>query len=1152
MDKYEYNLKYDQIKSLCAEESYESAAEIADSINWNKVKNANALVKVGEVYENVGRLEDARDILLMAYDRSPIGRMIIYRLAEVAIKMEDYESALEYYEEFVKIAPHDTLKYVLKYNIKKAQGAPYEELIPILEEFKDQEYMEEWAYELAYLYHKCSMVDRCIEACDELILWFGDGPYVERALELKMLYQPLNKMQEKKYRRFKMEREKIENYGWDKSLLEEEEAAETQVEVPPIVEDTSEKLDTVNIRLDIVRGMQKIKDATDTKVIEDTLSGIRKIVDDIPYLKMVLDEEDNEKSKETKETNKEIDSLLKTNFHELLGEDDDGQMTMMVSGEDYLDDQVSGQMSIQDILDDWEKTRKAAETALHGADQMKLESEKARALEEAGVIMDRLNNVIPKLDAGISPKKLLEDEYLAGTKEEILAESQKIAMRKPAVSKSDSDEASDENVLDKVEMESNDFSDDEPVVKPVVKPEPEEEPENGLMAALHSGIRTVKGNSKRNNFNLVDRLKATVDSDDSEERRTIPGVIPVTASVQGSVAIQEEKIPEELLEDVPLEDALEEETEDKKPEENRKSDAFHQMTEEEVAREELGAIQKNLADAEAELFQRQVSITDFVVDDSDSEEFTEYISLGSDDSVSRVNERIITQVEPEDDVKIYKMGDVFSGTADDFNKAIISGAIGDFEEETEPEEIKVEPEEIKSEEIRLEESPEADMEVNLEEQLGADSVATIREMYAAQENQIPEELREPEEVPEDVSELFAESAGMKLEGYEAEAEYGEVPEMVSAEIPEENPLGDMEEDSQQDDLEPDLLNMDYVSHMDDISRRIDAQMSHVEALVSQAQIDMGIVQKKIEAEPDFEEQIVSQVMMDSEEEEEEKPKAKPKKEEKRGFGTTRVLPFKEVAYYDGAELTKEQKEIFKYFVPIQGMEFQLSKAIEGVTDRLESNSSAISGNLVIVGDKGCGKTELATCFIKALQSNKGNLAGKIGKIDADSLNTSDIKSTLDKIKGGCLIIEKAGELNKNTTKLIGIELAKDFSGTLIILEDSSKKIRRLFGEDRAFSTMFTEKISIPIFTNDELVAFAREYARELGYKIDELAVLALYNRISSIQRLDQATTLSEVKDIVDEAIRREAHGGIKKAISILTAKRYTDDDRIVLTERTFN
>lgn len=297
MDKYEYNLKYDQIKSLCAEESYESAAEIADSINWNKVKNANALVKVGEVYENVGRLEDARDILLMAYDRSPIGRMIIYRLAEVAIKMEDYESALEYYEEFVKIAPHDTLKYVLKYNIKKAQGAPYEELIPILEEFKDQEYMEEWAYELAYLYHKCSMVDRCIEACDELILWFGDGPYVERALELKMLYQPLNKMQEKKYRRFKMEREKIENYGWDKSLLEEEEAAETQVEVPPIVEDTSEKLDTVNIRLDIVRGMQKIKDATDTKVIEDTLSGIRKIVDDIPYLKMVLDEEDNEKSK---------------------------------------------------------------------------------------------------------------------------------------------------------------------------------------------------------------------------------------------------------------------------------------------------------------------------------------------------------------------------------------------------------------------------------------------------------------------------------------------------------------------------------------------------------------------------------------------------------------------------------------------------------------------------------------------------------------------------------------------------------------------------------------------------------------------------------------------------------------------------------------
>ena len=195
MDKYEYNLKLDQIKSLGAEESYMSAAEIADTINWNKIKNVNTLVKIGEIYEKAERYQDAREILLMAYDRSPIGRMIIYRLAEVAIKMNDYDAAMEYYDEFVEIAPHDDLKYVLKYSIKKGQGASYDELITILEEFKEQEYTEEWAYELAYLYHKAGKVDKCIEACDELILWFGDGPYVERALELKMLYQPLTKTQ---------------------------------------------------------------------------------------------------------------------------------------------------------------------------------------------------------------------------------------------------------------------------------------------------------------------------------------------------------------------------------------------------------------------------------------------------------------------------------------------------------------------------------------------------------------------------------------------------------------------------------------------------------------------------------------------------------------------------------------------------------------------------------------------------------------------------------------------------------------------------------------------------------------------------------------------------------------------------------------------
>ena len=203
MDKYEFKLKVDEMKALVSARNYKAAAEIAETINWRKIRNLNALVLAGEIFEQVERYEESKEILLLAYDKSPIGRNIIYRLAEIAIKTKNFHEAKEYYDEFVDIAPHDNLKYVLKYKMTAAQGLPYENQIKILEELKEQEYSEEWAYELAYLYHRNRQPDKCVDACDELILWFGDGTYVEKALELKMHYQPLTKTQEEKYRMFR-------------------------------------------------------------------------------------------------------------------------------------------------------------------------------------------------------------------------------------------------------------------------------------------------------------------------------------------------------------------------------------------------------------------------------------------------------------------------------------------------------------------------------------------------------------------------------------------------------------------------------------------------------------------------------------------------------------------------------------------------------------------------------------------------------------------------------------------------------------------------------------------------------------------------------------------------------------------------------------
>ena len=874
MDKYEYNLKLDQIKSLSSEENYVGAAEIADTINWNKIKNINTLVKAGEIYEKAERYDDARDILLMAYDRSPIGRMIIYRLAEVAIKMGDYDAATEYYDEFVEIAPHDDLRYVLKYSIKKGQGASYDELIEILEEFKEQEYTEEWAYELAYLYHKAGKTEKCIEACDELILWFGDGPYVERALELKMLYQPLTKDQEEKYRKFRFEHEGKTQID-AAEMTKAGELAHDTVTIPQ-VEVNQEKFNTVNLQKEIAKGMQQIIDAKEKGEVADTMDNIKKIVDEIPYLKLPKEEEEKSSLQDTQHiaTDEEIDGSLKHNFQEMLGEDSDGQISMVMKDKTQPEHQLPGQMSIQDVLDDWEKTRRAAEAALYEADQQKLESAKARALQEAGDIMERLNDVIPKLDAGVTPKELLEEQYLQS---QSTTELPKIDF-KPIIQNS--------NVVDAVKEEEFDNEIDE--IEPEIEPEEFDIPDEEFEEASEMDEDTK---------NISDDIQDISDEEYQDGS--------VEEHQDGSVEEYQDGSVEEYQND--------------------------QEKEAETMEEENDSVE-------------------------DTEEYEQKDTIDSDDNViSRVQDAIKKQVDEK------------------FNH------VNDFIGE----------------------------EVS---KLTADNPEIERKIEMAKTRKIPEI-----QIPEDLG--------------------------------------------------------------------IDE-----EAIVES---------KKLE------------------------------------------------------QLTDEQKSIFSYFIPVKGMEDQLCRAYNGVMEHFAKKETAKTGNLIIQGAPGCGKTVLATSFIKVLQKGGEQPAGKIGKIDASALNKKDVQQLVRKVAGGCLIIERAGDINKSTAQSLSYIMEHDITGTLYILEDTSKGIKKALAADAEFAEKFTERISVPIFTNDELVSFALSYSSELGYKIDEMAILALHNRISNIERLDQATTLTEVKEIVDEAIDREAHGGLKKAISILTAKRYTEDDKIVLTENYF-
>ena len=884
MDKYEYNLKLDQIKALSAEEGYMSAAEIADSINWNKIKNVNTLVKIGEIYEKAERYQDARDILLMAYDRSPIGRMIIYRLAEVAIKMGDYDAATEYYDEFVEIAPHDDMKYVLRYAIKKGQGASFDELITILEEYKDEEYTEEWAYELAYLYHKAGKADKCIDACDELILWFGDGPYVERALELKMLYQPLTKAQEEKYRRFKAEKEKPAKIKDEAEVTEigamemvkGGEIVHDDVTIPQITVN-QEKFNTVNLQQEIAKGMQQIMEAKGKNEVADTMDTIKKIVEDIPYLKLEKEQEEYVQQPEETEhiaTDEEIDGSLKLNFKELLGEDADGQMSMVMSEKTQLEHQITGQMSIQDVLEEWEKTRHAAEIALKEAEQQKLESAKARALQEAGDIMERLNDVIPKLDAGVTPKELLEEEYLKVPVDII---EQKAAVKEPEEEqKPDMQELYAEETVDEVQ-------------------EPQETPEDTI--------------------------------DEAQEPQEAP----------------EEAIEEVQESQEAPEEAIDEAQEPQEAPENAADEA----------REPVG--------------------------------------------------------EPEDII---------------------------MAEESEKDEILMQPTTMMSE--------ITDDMLNVDDDTSDDE--------ASQEKENVSEKRDFDHVTSFIEQEIAKMTA-KNPGLEKKLDMAKTRKMPDISLPEDL-------DSEEDDSKL-------------------KETKHIK------------------------------------------------------------------------ELTSEQKAIFSYFIPVKGMEDQICKAYNAVLDHFNRKENASTGNLIIQGEQGCGKTMLATSFIKVLQKDGEQLTGKMGKIDAAALNKKDVQQVVRKITGGCLIIERAGDIDRSIAAQLSFLMEHDITGTLYILEDTSKGIKKALSMDEGFASKFTEKISVPIFTNDELVLFAKSYSAELGYKIDEMAILALHNRISNIERIDQATTLTEVKDIIDEAIDREAHSGLKKAISILTARRYTDDDRIVLKEDHF-
>lgn len=900
MDKNEFKTKYDEIKQLIKEGRKEEALDIVESTNWRKVPNVNALVKASEICEEAGRLDEARELLYIAHDRSPIGRMIIYHLAILCVKLGDLEEAKEFYDEFVEIAPHDSLKYIIKYQINKAKGADYTTLIGILEELKEHDFLEEWAYELAYLYHKTMQVDKCIDLCDEIILWFGDGPYVERALEMKMIYQPLDKMQEDKYRHFQQKRDGITEIRANEILQSGEIVHETMA--IPQVELPAERFNTVNLQAEIKKNIDEIMRATEADAVSENMENIKTLVEEIPYLQ--VNEQSEAIAEEQQQAKQELNESLKDTFNEYLAEEYDGQISLLVPETKEVEQQVDGQMTIQDVMEEWEKTRRAAEAALQEAEQQKLASAKNIALKEASQIMDRLEEVIPKLDAGASPTDLLKEEYMA---------------------KQDESEA-----------------------------------DMAGQTQEHAAVFQIP--------------KVAIDGADGVGLE-IPVVDPASAHViKGDAGVE---IPS-IVKSADLDATAEWEP---------------PVLEEENTDVDYKEASKIVADVN-DMLQQEI-------------------------------DRIMAN-EGQEEIRQLEEGTLASEVA----------------EEVAPD---------------VEDLPEITL-------------------------------------PEDLQDMIADT---KTDAPVMEIEE-EVPEMT-----------------------------------DDAAVEESDEKEEIEALADQ--IDETTQETESPAEEDLPE--IAEVVLEPEEMAE--------------LVDEKVLERAISDEMPELRLSEEEKEIFSYFMPINGMENTICQALTGARFRLENKKNSASGNIIIQGGVGSGKTMLASNLIKVLQIETDKLSGNVGKIDAEQLNKKDVAMVLSKVSGGCLIVEGAGRLSERTQETMRQLMSQDNCDVLILMEDQKNRMDKMLSHNHAFAAMFTEKITIPIFTIDELVNFGKVYALEEGYVVDEMAILAMYNRINLIQRVDHPTSLIEVRDIMESAIDKAEKGGIKAMFSRFGSKRYDEEGNLILREQDF-
>ena len=979
---------------------YQKAMDIAESIDWRRVKNASMLNTVSEIYEYNGEFKKGRDILFLAFDRAPGSRKIVYRLGTLALKIKDIREATDCYEEFVKLAPKDPNQYILKYKILRTQGAALSDQIAALEEFKKAEYIEKWAYELAKLYDEAGMTAECLEECDDLILWFSEGKYVYLAMELKMKYKPLTPLQQEKYdSRPGAVKKQPEPVKQTESTLEEvddeneyDEGSEEEVQ-----ESTVQRIDDAQVQeippepVPMQEEFEIPEEAAQADVVpEEVVPEATVAVEETPMYR----EEEPEASVETTE---EHTSAIKQVVTGATLEEALAQGVAVASGinieEEAMkerEDEIlaNGQMMIDDILQKWEAKQKDHEEAIakqKAKDEERLQKER----EQARIRQEEERKEVERKAAEAEARRKAEEE----------------AARK----------AAEEEARRKAEEEARRKAEEEAARKAA-------EEEARRKAEEEAARKAAEEEARRKAEEEAARKAEEEAADEKESERNT------------------QRIPDDI---VRLMEEMESENED---------------SEDEIYEEELedgpGMDEDFIEGIEDELDGLDMNGSSFEEGDFDEADFEEEDLEGEDFDEADFEEE---DLEGED----FDEGDF---EEEDFDEEDFDEA--DFEEELEEADFDEDDDEADFEDIDDEETDfdEGDFEEDMDE-----------------EDFDEEEIEDDEEL----------DFGEDLEGEDFdEADFEE----------EDLDEGDFDEEEIEDEDDTEELEIEEPSE-EEIQARIKKSKGGVP-------FDTGFVVT----------------------------------------GRYDLSATSEIGLKAG--LTEEQKKLFSYFVPVRGMSEQIVEVLDN-DRRAQREGTSKTGNLLVIGRKGSGKTVLAVDIVKAIQKQRNLKQGKVAIVTGESLNKKELTNIIQKLRGGAIIIEHAGKLNSRTVKELNYLMEKKTGELLFVLEDQRKPLERLMTANPEFKKKFSSKLELPVFINDELVTFGQTYAKENGYKLDEMGILALYSRIDVMQREDHAVSVAEVKEIMDEAIAHSQKANVKHLARRVFGKGTDDSDRIILKEEDF-